>query len=171
MKARIREVELDDATSTEIANVLAQIMSTRTPQLEPPTDERLEQMADEAIEAEVVEPVFGVVPAEEIARAEQITTRLHDALEDTLGEEIPRTSIVYPTPPPWSEIPIERRWWGHGMRTLHLIHPDDATRSMCNRSKKQIGGNRRENDRPPAESIANVCGTCWRRQVDAERPG
>lgn len=179
MKARIREVELEDATATDIATVLGQIITQRTPQLEqrsPGVVEEHEAEAVEVIDEPEAAPAFGVtradrvVPDEDMDRSERITANLMGALEDVAGEEIPSNGIVYPEAPHWAEIPVEVRWWGHGMRTLHIRNPEDAERAMCNRDKKTIGANPRSNDVPAAESIAHVCGSCWRRQVEAQRP-
>lgn len=170
MKARIREVELDDATATDIATVLGQIISQRTPQLEQPraVDEH-EAEAVEVIDEPEPAPAFGVTRADRVAprdvsREERLREHLTAAAYDAAGEE-PETP-AYPPVPKWQDM-LEHGRWGGNKNTLHLKHPDKPGTVRC--GEKSLMPEDAMLDYPQAASLGKVCGTCWRRSVEAGR--
>lgn len=165
MRAHVREVELD-GTATEIAAVLAATINARTPHIEAPSDEHLEQIADEAITAEVVEeePEAEERPAFGVTRADDTTTRLKKLAYDIAGEpELPS----YPDAPAWHDVPMEQRRWASNKNTLHLRDAPGSSSVRC--GSRKLASEDSTMEYPQAVSLAKVCGTCWRRAHEATR--
>lgn len=167
MKARIREVELSDATARDIAAVIAATIAARTPQLQEPTDEDLRRYADEAIAAdpiEIIEPA--TPPAFGVTRADEAMTQLATAAFAEAGIDLDTDGEPELD---WRSIPVEFRWWNNSMRTCHIRQRPGVDLAMCKLSAQKIGTKRTAFDQPPAESIADVCGNCRRRLQEAGR--
>lgn len=151
---KVRFVEIEGA-SFEVPDALRALITPK-------------ELAPTVIEAGAVDVVPEIeaeqVPAFGVTRADDPRRRLEELAYDIAGEPAQAT---YPDAPKWQDVRPEQRRWAENRNTLHLRHADDPLAVMC--GSKKLAPEDTVLECPQAVSLAHVCGTCWRRNVEAKR--